>query len=257
MFDYSRAACRKIKKDIDGISFALNIVTQTLSLAYLAYILFFGSGLFPVKLTLFVLSAAYFAFFLIASAASLKKGLKRRVKLIFQWSRRLIKIFNLGVIIYGFANAEHTSFSLLLIAFTILSWGLDLIIGIISFILTSWLQLFFIGVETDMDEFKKSVTAPFTATGNFFKRMVGKDVVEEETPPPTSKHKLLGEMVEKERAKRASDKLQAVFERKQKRLDEKLEKKQAKKDEKLAKKQAKKQGKRADALDEEIAPDQN
>ncbi len=250
MFDYTRAAGRKIKKDIDNLSLGLSIVTQLFSILYLIYILFFGSGNLAVKICLLVLSVGYFLFFCIATAYSFKKALRRKIKLSVQWSRRLIKIVNLGIIIYGFANAEHTSFSLILIAFSILSWALDLIIGIISFIMTAWLQLFFTGVETDLEEFKQSITAPFTATGNFFKRMTGREVVVEEKPEPNERQRLLNEMVFAEREAKANAKEQSRLERAEKKLQAKLDKKtekqerkEEKKEAKYAKKQAKKRAK--------------
>lgn len=219
MFDYTRAAARKIKQDIDKISLGLSISTQLLSIFYIFYILLFGRGIFAVKLTLLILTVGYFIFFCLATAYSIKKELRRNVKLVFQWSRRAIKLVNLGMIIYGFANAEHSTFSLLLVAFSILSWGLDVIIGVLSFVLSTWLQLFFTGIETDLEEYKKKVTAPFTATGNFFKRMTGKEVTEEK-PPQTKTQQFLSKMVSAERGERALKKQQAK--------EEKLAKKKAK-----------------------------
>ncbi len=256
MFDYTRAAGRKIKQDIDSIALGLNITTQIFSIVYLIYLLICGSGLFAVKLILLLIASGYFAFFCIATAYSMKKQLKRKVALTFQWSRRAIKLVNLGIIIYGFANAEHTSFSLLLIAFSILSWALDLVIGVISFILTSWLQLFFTGIETDMEEFKKTVTAPFAATGNFFKRMAGKEIVEEEKPEPTAKQKILFDMVSEERETRANKRMEMAQERLERMAQAKQERKAQKallKEEKRAKKQEKKQAKKSSTIEEESA----
>lgn len=236
MFDYTRAAARKIKQDIDKIALGLSISTQLLSILYIFYVLLFGGGSFAVKLTLLLITVAYFVFFCYATKNGLKKRHLRKVTLAFQWSKRFIKLVNLGMIIYGFANATYTTFSLLLVAFSILSWGLDVIIGIISFVMTTWLQLFFTGIEADLEEYKKKITAPFTATGNFFKRMVGKEV-EVEQPNPTKQEQLLTEMVMTEREKRAL---------------EKQRKKEEKRMEKLAKKKA--QRNHAPSIDDEIAP---
>ncbi len=220
MFDYTRAAARKIKQDIDKIALGLSISTQLLSILYIFYVLLFGSGSFAVKLALLFVTVAYFVFFCFATKIELKKRKLRKVKLAFQWSKRLIKLVNLGMIIYGFANAEHTTFSLLLVAFSILSWGLDVIIGILSFVMTTWLQLFFTGIETDLESYKTKLATPFTATGNFFKRMTGKEV-EVEQSNPTKQERILTEMVITEREERALEKQRKKEERRMEKIAKK------------------------------------
>ncbi len=232
MFDYTRAAARKIRRDVDKIALGLSISTQLLSIFYILYTLLFGRGIFAVKLSLLLVTVAYFIFFCFASAYSFQKELRRTIKRIFQWSKRLVKLVNLGMIIYGFANSEQTTFSLLLVAFSILSWGLDVIIGVLSLVLNTWLQLFFTGIETDLEEYKKKITAPFTATGNFFKRMTGKEV-ENDPPPQTKTQMFLSKIVSTERQERALKKQQA-------------------KEEKWAKKKAKRN--HAPSVSDEIAP---
>ncbi len=242
MFDYTRAASRKIKKDIDNLAFGLSITTQLFSILYTVYVLLFGGGLLGVKIALLVLTVGYFVFFCAASSYSLKKEMRRKIKLVFQWSKRLIKLVNLGVIIYGFANAEHTTFSIILLAFSILCWGLDLIIGIISFIITAWLQLFLTGVESDLEEYKAKITnsLPF----KLFGKKSAVEEVEETPPSPTNNQILLDKMVDKERIAR-EEKRQRAIERqallKRQAKEDKINRKKEQKAQKSAEKAAKKE----------------
>ncbi len=237
MFAYTRAASRKIMGDIERLAFALSTISQLFSVGYLLYILLFGEGIFAIRVGLLALSALYLLFFLVATAYSVKRKLKKQVKFAYVWSRRLVKLFNLGVIIYGFASSAHTSFSLLLVAFFIVSWALDLVIGILSFVLSAWLRLFFIGVETDLEEFKETVAAPFTATGNFFKRMTGKEIVERQAYQKSEQQLLLDSMVEAEKTQREKERQRILQKRREDKLDAKAQKKADKKAAKAVKKE--------------------
>ncbi len=233
MLNYTRAAGRKIGKDLRMISTGLSIAAQLLSIVYLFYIVLFGSGIFAIKLTLLILSFAYFLFFCIATAYSAKKELKRKITLFYQWSKRAIKIVNLAVIIYGFANAEHTTLSLMLLSFSILGWALDLVIGVISFVCNAWLQLLFEGIEADVEEIKK----PITSAQNFFKKVTGQAVPD--PAAPTKNREMLNDMVAKEREEKAIEKQQAKLEQLKLRVQAKQEKRAKKlqaKEEKKAKK---------------------
>ena len=61
MLDYTKAAIKQVGEDFKKVDFARNIITQVIYLLYLVYAMIFDNGIFAVNITLFVLSAAYFA----------------------------------------------------------------------------------------------------------------------------------------------------------------------------------------------------
>ncbi len=254
MLDYTRAAGRKIWRDIKCISLGLNLTTLVFSIIYLLYVLVTGTGIFAVNLSLLILSFAYLGFFCFTLSYGTKKELDRKVKIAFRWSKRLIKLYNLGVVIYGFAAAkEHTTVGVLLTVFLIVCWILDLIAEIASYVFNSWWKLMYAGLEADIEK----VTTPVTATKNFFKKLTGQEV--EEKPAPSKRRVFLDKMVEEERVEKQNKKLEEAFleqQKKQMREERRQAEKEERKAEKRAAKEAKKASKRVPAptADEEIAP---
>ncbi len=233
MLDYTIAAGKRVWRNIRITSFVFNILVQVISIFFLSYILFKKQGVLAINVILLAVSVAYLAFFCTTLAEGKKKELKRHIKQAFTWSRRAIKLVNLGIMLYAVLTAkERTNMDVIITVCSLGFWVLDLLFELLSMAVRSWGLLLYEGVKADVE----TIIAPFSATGNFFKRLSGKEV--EEKPAPTKKRIFLDGLVEKLRAKRAVEK------------QEKLEQwKQKKKDIKAAKK-AKKKGE----LQEEIAP---
>ncbi len=234
MLDYTRAAVTKIKRDVHAMSILAAVSAQLLSIFSLIYILVMGEGIFAIKLSLLVLTVGYFIFYCITTAYTERrhKQLKAKVKFFFQWSRRIIKVVNLGIVIYGFVGAEHTPLSLLMLTFSAFGVVLDIALGVISFIVEGWSQLVIEGVEYDVGKIVNTFKP-----ANLFGKLLGK---EEPEPELTPNQKLLDKIVRQKKAERA-EKIAAV----------KIEKLTARQEKKLAKaqaKQAKKQAKQEAAI---------
>lgn len=280
MFDYTKAAVQKIGDDFKKLVYVFNILTQIAYMAYLIYAIFAGVGVRWVNITLASIAVAYFVFFMImtrGNALYLRKNVHKIVAKIFKYSKMLLKLFTIVVVVYGIYSTTQktTPFGVILSAFMIVGWLLQLVFEIIGAILVPRFQLLVAALEADKDE----LTKPVKAVGNFFKKLTGKEI---EPEKEKSKQRLwLDKKVEESRAKRREEKLQEKEARKQAKRDarntvfispeneplslssneqgeeifeepplltgdtpmSKKEKKLAKKAEKLAKKQAKKENK--------------
>ncbi len=207
MIEYTKAAANKIYHDLKLLSRALNILAQVFSIFYLSYTTVTGHGLLAVNLILLAISVAYLIFYCATLQADKKnKRLKSSVWTAFKWSKRLVKLVNLGVAIYAYCGAkEKTMLNLLFLLISVGLWLLDLLLELTVRLVKYWGSLLKEGIEADIEAMK----APVTNAGNFFKRLVGKEVPP--PPEPSKKRKLLekwkekGAQVreEKKRAKRA------------------------------------------------------
>ena len=200
MFDYTKAALTQITKDFKKLCYILNVVTQTLYIAYLVFALATQKGVFAANVTLLSIASAYFVFFLIMTNRDANK-LKKRVKTVFKRSKQVINFFTLGVIFYGiYVTAGNvTPMSVLFAAFMVVSWVLQIIFELILYVILNRLQLFKEALDADVENLKK----PVTTVGNFFKRMAGKEIEEKE---PTKNRAFLDQKVSESNGKRTGAK---------------------------------------------------
>lgn len=217
MLDYTKAAISKIKGDFEKIFYIFKIVSQIITILYLVYTLIAGSGIWVANAILLLLAVAYFGFFLFAEAREADKLLKKQVAAIYKYCRRAVKIFTLGVAVYSIflTTSAPSPFSILLTVLMLVGLVLQLLLDVASFIINNYFQLIMTGLEADF-EF-------VTKTGNFFKRLAGKEVEPEKEP---TKHRIfLNERVSAARSLKKAEK----EEKKQRLAAEKAAKKQAKK----------------------------
>lgn len=243
MFDYTKVAWKQIESDFKKLAFICNICTQLLYIAYLVYALFTKTGFFAANIILLILSIAYFAFFLYATKQELKKKTRKIIKRIYKRCKQLIKVFTLGILLYGlwFTAKDVSPISLIFTVFMVIAFLLDVLLEIIVKYLVNRVNLMMEGLKTDWDNAKK----PVTTVGNFFKKIAGKEIPEE--PAPTKERLFLDEKVEEMREDKHNQKLEEKFLATQE--------KQRKKEEKRAAKLAKK-NKAVNQADEEIAADE-
>ncbi len=190
MFDYTYVAGQRVLRNIKRISLVFNIVTQAISILILAYISITGGGVLFLNIPLLAISVAYLIFYCITAGEKKNKELKKRVKLFFKWSRRAIKLVNLGVMLYAlFTNPTPTTFDVVLVCFSLGCWVIDIVFEIAVKVVKSWLLLMWEALKADA----QTLIAPLTATKNFFRSFTGKE--ETATPPPTKERILLDGLV--------------------------------------------------------------
>lgn len=148
---HTKAAFLKIWKDFKQIGFICNVATQALTITYLIYNLCVGSGLWFINALLLAFATAYSIFFFYMLPHEEKKEVKKTVQRIYKWAKRLIKLFTIGVTVYGLFLAVDrlTPFSLILPVFTIVGWTLDILIEIICLVIESRLEYIFEGLAQD------------------------------------------------------------------------------------------------------------
>lgn len=229
MLDYTKVALNQIEKDVKTIAFISSVVTQLVYIAYLVYTLFSKTGVFAVNITLLVLSVSYFAFYIYATQQELKDKIKRTVYLICKRCKQLIRIYTLGVMIYGLYltadNAKPAS-----VVFAVL-----MVLGFFGDILFELFTKYFISRSHMMLEAMKAdfedATKPVRSVGNFFKKITGHEPAEDD---PTRERQFLNERVGQVRVERKNRRLEEKYLAKQK----KQELRTRKRAERAAKKQA-------------------
>ncbi len=164
MLEYTKAALKKTVERLQRLDFYRSVITQLIYIAYLSYALLVDLGVKLANAILLPLSIAYFFFYIIAYIRMAKRKLKKRVKRIFKHSKRLVKIFALGVLIYGIITAAYEVRPLTLFFTFMMAMGvLTQIVFELLFRFIKWkAKTFFQTLEQDF--------APFASIKNLFKR---------------------------------------------------------------------------------------
>lgn len=220
MLDYTKVALGQIKKDVKNFAFAVSIVTQLIYIAYLVYALFTKKGIFRVNLFLLVLSVGYTAFYIYATVQEMQRTIKRRVRVVYKRCKQLIRLYTLGVMIYGLALTAKTPspFAIVFAVMMIFGFVMDVLIELIAKYFNSRTDMLFEAIKADFE----AVTKPAQSVGNFFKKLAGKEVKEEE--PPTRTRQNLDKQVEELRDERRNKKLEMHYLRRKKKEERKAQK---------------------------------
>lgn len=235
MLDYTKAALKQITEDFKKVDLVRNVLTQILYIFYLGYAIFIKSGNFTVNLVLFVLSVGYFAFFIWATGQEqTNRKMQKIVAVIYVRCKQLIKLFTLGVMLYGvwIATEKVTPLGVLLSALMIVGWVLQIVFEILIKFFSKRANLLIEGLEADYE----NMTKPARKVGNFFKKVTGKEVEEKE---PTKARLFLEQKVEEEQVAKKNEKLEGKYVKKRDKKNAKVRKKENKQAKKSAKKQAK------------------
>ena len=220
MLDRTRHLLIQTFNDVKNIAKFFTIFVQVVYMAYLIYAFVVNSGLRAVNAVLFVLSLAYFIFYLIVSKTIDTSDEKderkearsklKKARRFYQRSKILVNLFPLGVSIYSICltSGNLNPFTLLSTVFMVFSWVLQILMQIIIAVVEKRIHLFEEALLADWDEMKEPFVKPIRETGNFIKKVFGK----EETPPPPEKtpskalqkidKKIADEKAEKREAKR-------------------------------------------------------
>ena len=207
MLDYTHVAGRKIYNDVRRISLVCNVLTQLFYIFYLVYAIGAGVGIFYANLTMLILSSAYFAFFVYNQVYGKKTTLTKAVKDVFKWSKRVVKLLNLVIMVYGivYTSVEPDPLSVILTVLMAVLWIADILLEITVTIVKGWCNLLFESLKADVE----FITKPATSVGNFFKKLSGKEV--EEPTPPTKQRLYLDELVEEFRNEKRDKKMEERY----------------------------------------------
>ena len=133
--------------------------------------------------------------------------------------------------------ADIQPLSLVLVTFTIIAWAFQIVLELATPIIEKRLNFMITALQADWE----NITKPFRATGNFFKKIVGKEV--EEEAAPTKTRQLLDKLVEERREEKTQEKLDKKLQKRQRAAELKAERVQEKAEKKAEKKAAKQEQK--------------
>ena len=240
MFKYTKAAISKTIDDIKNVFHFFGFLLAFIQVPFGIYNLATDSGIFVVNLIMLILSTSYCILYLIAGKMyggddkeKKKKGkrVKAKGKQIIRWIKRPVQLYNFAVIIYGLflftpENLLFLPIKLLLIVFQIIFFIISLFIDLLVIIFERRKKFFEEAINADVNELKE----PTRKTGNFFKKLVGKEPTPE--PEQTRTERILDEYIEEQNREKEQVKTT--------KKEEKRAEKQAKRLAKIAEKQAKK-----------------
>lgn len=216
MLDYTKMAIKQTISDLKRTDYIRNVATQIIYIIYLVYTLIVGTGYLALNIILLVISISYFVFFLTMTSLGKTpegKTVKKAGTRVYVWCKRLIKLFTLGLTVYGICTAAErvSALSVILAALMIVGWCLQIIFEVLIKILTNRVNFILEGLEADLDNMLK----PVRSVGNFFKKVTGKEVTPQKEP--TKNQLRLKEKVEAYRAeqkqKKAEEKIRREAER--------------------------------------------
>lgn len=177
MFDYTKSVFNKTVEDLKSIAFFSALFLQIVQVGYLIYALCIGSGIVAANIVLLILSTAYLGFMLYIHWQNVAKKTKKILKNIYRWCKRTIKLFTLGVSIYGlFITASETVtvkslVSIMLLVFMLMAWLFNVLFSLIVMVIEKRTTLFFDAMKMDFE--------PVFKAKNFFDKIRGKEVEEE------------------------------------------------------------------------------
>ena len=222
MFDYTRAAFRKIAKDFKTLGMIFHFAMQGIYLIYLIYALITQPDSLIINIVLTVLATAYLIFNIVIAikensepnAKQTKKEkkekkkktkqAKKKARKIYKWCKHIVNLFPLVLLIYNIwrTSSAITSFAVILVALQLAGWVLSTLFKLTGVLLERTVGLVIEGLKTDVEP----LTKPVTATSNFFKRITGQEV--DEPTPPSPAREPLEELVEQEREEKKEEKKQ-------------------------------------------------
>ncbi|MBQ8428147.1 MAG: hypothetical protein IJX18_02710 [Clostridia bacterium] len=255
MLDRTRAIFNKTLLDLKRFGYVLNVCTQLFYIAFLVYgIVVKTGGLRIANIVLCTASVLYFFFFMIATDWGKDIDATKQTKKVnsaFKWCKRLVKVYTLGVMIYGICatTGEVTPISVLFCAAMIALFIFTCIFDLLGWIVGRRVELFMAALEADVEP----VARPVRNVGNFFKKIAGKEIEpeKEKTERDEKNLEVLDSLVEKEKEKRKQK--EDNWKRKKKDMED--SEKQLLKQQKKAKKKKKKERLLPDMVEveEEIA----
>ena len=249
MFDRTKHLLIQTINDVKSIAKFFTIFVQIVYMAYLVYAIIANTGIRAVNGVLLLLALAYFIFYLVVSETvkvtnkderKEARSKLKKARRFYQRSKILINVFPLGVSIYSICltASDLNPFTLLSTVFMIFSWALQIFIQIVVSVVEKRYHLFEEAFAADVNDIKEPFTKPIRETGNFIRRVFGK----EEVPTP-----------EKAEPSKALLKIEEALEsKKQAQLEERAQAKQKRREVRQAKRAEKKRFKTSAKKEKEL-----
>ncbi len=208
MFEYTTSLVKHTLNQIKNVAFSLTVIMQIAYIAYLIYALIVGTGILEVNIILLVLSVAYLIFFIYDKKKPLEKQTKKQIKKLHKYGKRTMKLYSVVVMVVICVTAKQFDpITLLTVAFSIIGIAAQIILDVLTIIIEKRIALFKEAVQNDIDVIKQ----PITGTGNFFKKMLGKEVEEKKSTENFEFLEKLREMELQEKKEKKAEKRAKFF----------------------------------------------
>ena len=177
MFKYTREAINKIIDDFKLLSKIFKYTSQVATIAYLTYSIIFNVGNFYANIILLILFVGYVIFDFVVSDEG-NKFIKKVVKRTVNWLKISIRAFTLLVLIYSIytATTNASAITIIMATLMIIVWVLQVLLELVISVVEDEKDLVLAGLKKDIDDIKK----PVTDVGNFFRRVAGQEIIEQE-----------------------------------------------------------------------------
>lgn len=237
MFDYTFAAIDKILSDLKKLQKAIYYGMQAFTVLYLTYAIIMRAGIFAANVVLLFFAVAYLVFSLIMGSRKGAKHARKIVQSVYQWCRRLIRLFILSVTVYGLvlAKTNFDPLSLLITAVMLVGWVLEILLYLVSKFLAAEIVLLKQSIHKDCTELpliggmiEKSKPLDDNAKENL--KILDPIIVRKEEEKKRRK--------ETQKQKKKQDKRDARTAKKRAKQDARATKRQAKQDARATKRQA-------------------
>ena len=217
MLAYTKVAMRKIIDDFKRFFYRFQIITYGIYASYLIYALISKRGILLANILLLALTIGYTIFFIYCNRSERKNKLRSNVKFFYKWGKRVIKLFAIGVTVYGiYQTAKRVTLpAVIFSAFMVIGFALEFLFEIVIHFVVDKAQFVYEALQADAEQ----ATKPVATVGNFFKRMKGEEIEKKE---PTKNRVILDELVATAKEEKKQLKKQAKLKRK----EEKRKKKQ-------------------------------
>ena len=178
MFDYTRSLITHTLNQIKSIAFYLSLFMQIGYIAYLIYALITNTGVVVVNILLLALSILYLIFFLYDKKNPLEKHAKKKIKRIHKFAKRTMKLYSaIVMVVICLTSKEFNPITLLTIGISVIVIAVQILLYILIYVIEKRIDLFIEALQNDLE----NLAQPITKTGDFFKKILGKEV-KEKTP---------------------------------------------------------------------------
>lgn len=179
MFKYTKTAIEMVVGDIRKIMNIFSYCSLIFTSLYFVYALIAKTGNFYANIVLCALFVFYTIFQFVTNGKK-HKIVRKVVKRGYSWARILIKAFTLGAMLYGIytATTKVSAISTILATLMIIMWVLQLLLEILTEVVEDKKDLLIAGIQKDIENIKK----PLTDTTNFFKKVIGQEVIQNSEP---------------------------------------------------------------------------
>ena len=192
---YTKAAIELMVKDLKRLYLIFKYTLAALVIGYYVFAIFMGIGNMIVNI---ILASIYLIYIIVDFFVS-KRRVKRQVKHTYVWAKLIVKAFSLGFTLYAMYTASEAvnPLAIILTGLMIIVWILQFLFELILLVIEMKIQLIYEGIRMDKENAKK----PVTTVTNFFKKALGKEVIEKEEPTKVEQ-RLIDEVENKKKHKK-------------------------------------------------------